>query len=140
MHFRALRRDNRECSSDTALSSWGFSRGDFGSTGFIPGELCLFGVVARAQIRQQLDQALQLVPARVRYGTVVKISHAPEEQVITVACRALWHAAAICGPTEDVDDVPAVLVNHNCRALMIEVIGAAADEAIALRGEVGDER
>src|ERR1700685_1591015 len=100
MHLRALRRDSRECSSDTA---WGFSRGDFGSLRITPGCLRLFWVVAGAQILQQLDKALEFFPARVRYGTVLKISGAPEEQVITVAGRALWQAATIGGPTENID-------------------------------------
>ena len=60
--------------------------------------------------------------------------------MITVAGCALWQVAIIRGPTENVDDVRPVLVDDNRRALMIEVIGAPADEAITLFGKVGDER
>src|SRR2546429_2593894 len=134
MHFRALRRDCSDLSSDTAVSPY-LSSGE--RTGQRMG---LFPAVARAQVPQQAYQPQQFVPAGIRHGAILQIPRLPEGQGITAAGRVPWQRTSTGRPAEYVDDVRTVLVDDDRRALMIQVVCAPANEAVTLLPEVGDHR
>jgi hypothetical protein len=60
--------------------------------------------------------------------------------MMAVASRIPMYRGLLSAPAEDIYDVRAMPVNHHGGALMFEIVDATADECIALRLEVGDER
>src|SRR5256884_838485 len=134
MHFRALRRDCSDLSSDTAVSPY-LSSGERTVQ-----RMVLFPAVARAQVPQQAYQPQQFVPTGIRHGAILQIPRLPEGQVITAAGRVPGQGTSTGRPAEYVDDVRTVLVDDHRRALMIQVVCAPANEAVTLLPEVGDHR
>ena len=95
-----------------------------------------FRMVVDVQILHQPHEALQLIPACVRDGAGVNIAGAPAQEVIAVTSCARGQCAARRGPAEQVDDMRSVLIDDGGGTLVVKVIGAAADQAIALRRKV----
>src|ERR1700730_11974613 len=75
-----------------------------------------------ADILQQPDESIQLIPSKIRHRAIHEIPRPPERQVIPIARGALRQAALIRGPTEHVDDVGAISVDHYRGASMIKII------------------
>ncbi len=137
MHLSALRRDLSEVSSDMCVSFGGLAKERTVDRGFYS------TVSAR---RWHLRRAAA-APARAtrpsRYPTRRNTADSrPARRRRGSRCG--WSAPAkLClsgHPGEHVDDVRAMLVDHDRGALMIEVVGTSADQPIALRREVGHHR
>ena len=58
--------------------------------------------------------------------------------MIAVASGVSRDAASIRCPAEDIDNMQTMTIYDSSDALMIEIVGAPADEPIPLRREVGD--
>src|ERR1700689_5308202 len=89
---------------------------------------------------QQAPQPQKLVPASIRHGAILDIALLPEREMVAAARSVVGQARSAGRPGEYVDDMCAVLVHDHRRALMVNVIGAPADQAITLRFEVRDCR
>src|SRR5579864_4817427 len=133
MHFRALRRDTSDRSSDMALS---FLVCSGEKTWLVR---VLFHSKALGLFAQQAHQSQKLIPAGIGHGAILDIALLPVRKMVAAARGIAW-AGSIRSPGEHVDDVRAVLVHDHRGALMVNVIGTPADQAITLRIEIGDCR
>src|SRR5882724_7166136 len=137
MHFKALRRDSSE-SSDMFVS---------GKVAVQERRLRMetiysifFLTLASAEVLNQLRESKQLVPTCIGYGAISQIARFPKSQMIAIAGRVFGESPVVAIPAEYVDDVRTAPIDDDGRALMVEIICAAAHEFIPLRFEICDRR
>ena len=93
-----------------------------------------------AEILQQLHEPKQFIPTGIRDSAILQIARLPKDEMITISRQPARQGSLCRGPAEHVDDVRAVPVDDYRGALMFQIVDTAADELVALRLEVGDER
>src|SRR5579862_2594278 len=104
------------------------------------GLLALARAVELGPLAQQTLERGELFPSGIGNGAVFEVTDSPRDQVIPRARGRSCERAAAGGPGKHVDDMRTVPVHEHRRALSIDILGAAADEHIALRSKVGDRR
>src|SRR5579859_7747412 len=138
-HFSASRRVGNLLSVDMVVSLSGPPRRRLRTMAFYSPAIRSIALVAGARLLQQTCEGTEFVPSGIRDGAVVQIPDLPEHHPIAVARRLRRQPALISRPTEYVDDVRTMLIDHHGRALMSEIIRAAADQRVALGGIIGDD-
>src|SRR5262249_17875455 len=141
-HFRALRRDCRTSSCDTALSpAVGLHGGETRPPlGLFRRPCEIRGRQCRLESAQQASEPRELAPVGIRDGAMTEIAALPAQEMVALTDLGPRHRTLTRGPRENVDEMRAMLVDHGGRALMGQIVCAAAEEAIALLGEVGNIR
>src|SRR5690242_20374373 len=109
--------------------------------GFIPETAAQSSArVADSLAEKQLPEVRELLPAGIRHRAIAEIAAAPADDVKPKPAALCGQGLAAGGEREHVDDVGPVLVDQHRHALVIEVVRAPTDQAVALRAEVCDHR